>query len=86
MEMKYNPENNIFCYKDIEPGNVTIISNEIYGKIRDSIRTIAEEYKIRLTPEEFKILENNYIERYVNNVDISSLIQLSENIKRRNSI
>lgn len=85
METKYYPENNIFCYKDIEPGNVTIISNEVYNKIRNSIQVIVEQHKIRLTPNEFKMLEKSYIDRYVNNIDISGLIQLAENIQRRNS-
>ena len=76
-------ENNIFTVKDKDISSITIISSEVHNKIRDSIRTISEEYKIRLTPSEFKILEDSYLDRYVNNVDISGLIQLAENIKRR---
>lgn len=85
MEMKYNPENNIFVVKD-DKGNfdgITAISIEVYSKIRSSIKTIVEEYQIRLTPSEFRMLEDSYIDRYVDNIDISGLIQLSENIKRR---
>ena len=85
MEMGYKPENNIFYYKDVEPGSVTVISNEVYNKIKHSIEAVVEEHKIRLTPNEFKMLEKSYIDRYINNIDISGLIQLAENIQRRNS-
>ena len=51
--------------------------------VRNTILTISEEYSIRLTPSEFEILVDDYWNRYINNIDISGLIQLSENVKRR---
>ena len=52
--------------------------------IKAEIMKECERHKIRLAPKEFEELVDNYMSRFVTNIDIPSLIKLSEYVIRRN--
>ena len=52
--------------------------------IKAEIMKVCERHKIRLTPKEFEELVDNYMRRFVTNIDIPNLIRLSEYVIRRN--
>ena len=53
-------------------------------KIREAILQKVEAHKIRLTPSEVNILVEQYIHNYITNIDVSSLVSISEGIIKRN--
>lgn len=52
--------------------------------IKAEIMKECERHKIRLAPKEFEELVDNYMSRFVTNIDVPSLIKLSEYVIRRN--
>lgn len=59
------------------------IKDNFIQVLRHKIMTVCEEHKIRLTPKEYEELVTYYYDSYFNNIDVSSLLQFAENIKRR---
>lgn len=55
----------------------------IKNQIKSKIFKVCEEHKIRLTPSEYETLVNDYFNHYIENIDVCSVIQLSENIEKR---
>lgn len=51
--------------------------------VRQQVLNIANKYKLRLTPVEFEELVDMYIQKYMKNIDLTSLLKLTENIQNR---
>ena len=56
----------------------------IIEDISNKIIKLCEEHKIRLTPKEYSQLTIDYLNHFIYNISVTDLIELSENIKRRN--
>ena len=56
----------------------------IIEDISNKINKICEDHKIRLTPKEYNQLIMDYLNHFIYNISVTDLIELSENIKRRN--
>ena len=52
--------------------------------IKCMIMEICEDHRIRLTPKEYEELVRDYKSKFITKVDVSSLMQLAENVIRRN--
>lgn len=61
------------------------LTKELEENIKNKIMIICEDHKIRLTPKEYNELIKDYINNFIENISVSDLIRLSENIQRRNS-
>ena len=61
------------------------LDKELEENIKNKIMIICEDHKIRLTPKEYNELIKDYINNFIENISVSDLIRLSENIQRRNS-
>lgn len=56
-----------------------IVTNNITTMIMNK----CEDHNIRLTPSEYRQLIEDYKNKFINNIDTCSLIQLAENIIRK---
>lgn len=61
------------------------LTKELEENIKNKIMIICEDHKIRLTPKEYNELIKDYINDFIENISVSDLIRLSENVQRRNS-
>lgn len=61
------------------------LTKELEENIKNKIMIICEDHKIRLTPKEYNELIKDYINDFIENINVSDLIRLSENVQRRNS-
>lgn len=61
------------------------LDKEFKQQIYNKIIELCESHKIRLTPKEYDQLVSEYINTFIENISVSDLIRLSENVQRRNS-
>lgn len=56
---------------------------KLLEEIKNKIDIILRDYKIRLTFDEYKKVVQNYIKKYIFDVDIKSLIEITDNITNK---
>ena len=66
------------------PKIVPTPEKQLINNIKAMIMKKVEAHKIRLTPSEFSELINSYLDRFINDVDLQAIMQISDDIIRRN--